>query len=459
MTKEVSFIRFRSTPIAGCAMPSTLVRSRGLVFLVIFVAVRVPLAHGQEMLRLGTPEVPHTPTVMRLTLEEARAQALANNKEINLARLNALEKHYETGATRTLYLPRIIGSIAYLRFDEDLGKVVTVPQRKLGPIAIGGNTVVASLVNQNTTISGVTVLQPITKLITIHAAVQIAQADENIAHAQLEKGSRDLASGITQVYYGLLGLQQLEHAIGLQLAFGKKLEAVQPNPLLRLQIIKGEQGLLEVKGKVAELTDQLAFLLNVPPCTSFDLVEPLPMPLPVTCAGEAVQLALSNNPQLQEAEHTIVKAHNALKIARADFLPDLNIMGGAYNQHATEIIQENFSFVGVVATYSFEWGKKIKVKRQRETQVDMAHQNLQVTMDKVAQEVRKAYCDYDQAQQSLRLAKESVAAYQAVAKAAQDPVASATAQANTAQAELTVIQEELNYRVAHAKLLGAMGQP
>ena len=52
----------------------------------------------------------------------------------------------------------------------------------------------------------------ITKLIAVSAAVDLARADEGVAAAQLDKGTRDLLSGVAQAYYGLLAAKRKAHA-------------------------------------------------------------------------------------------------------------------------------------------------------------------------------------------------------------------------------------------------------
>ena len=42
----------------------------------------------------------------------------------------------------------------------------------------------------------------------------------------------------------------------------------------------------------------------------------------------------------------------------------------------------------------FEWNKKKDLIHQRETQIAMAHQNVQVTADKVRLDARKAYLSF-----------------------------------------------------------------
>src|SRR5262249_10285264 len=150
--------------------------------------------------------------------------------------------------------------------------------------------------------------QPITKLIAVHAAVQIARADEITAHAQLDKGTRDLLSGVTQAYQGLLGAQRIQTALELQVKLLDQLLSAKPAPELRIGLLEARQGLLQVRGQVRELTEQLNDLLGLPACTVLELVDPVPAPLPVLCADDAVQLALADNPDVVAAEQGIAKA-------------------------------------------------------------------------------------------------------------------------------------------------------
>src|SRR5262249_45398983 len=151
----------------------------------------------------------------------------------------------------------------------------------------------------------------------------------------------------------------------------------------------------QVRGQVRQLTEQLNGLLDLPPCTVLVLVE-LPLsPVPVHCSEEAGDWAVAPSPEVREAEQGVAKAHSALKVARMDYLPDVNVIGGVANQTFANYIQDNFSYVGVTASYTFwDWGKRKQVRRQRETQIALAQQNVQVTADKVRQETQKAYGEF-----------------------------------------------------------------
>jgi outer membrane protein len=393
-----------------------------------------------------------------LTLDEARNLAVASNKSIALAQLNVIEKQHVANAARKDYLPKALGSVTYFHFNQDLGSVVTVDRGKLGILAPGVSTFSAAVLNQDSALSTVMLAQPITKLIAVNAAVQIARADQAVAQAKLDKGIRDLISGVSQAYYGLLGAQRIQAALDLQVNMLQQILAAKPSPELKIGLLEAQQGLLQVRGQVQELTDQLNTLIGSPPDTRLELVDPVPADLPVHSPEEAAQLALTGNLEVREAEQSIAQAEAALRVANMAYIPDVNVVGGYANQTAANYIQPNIGYVGVTANYTFwDWGKRKDLKRQRETDIALARQNVLVTMEKVQSEARKAYGTFDQARSALKLAGEIVEARQEAEKAATG-VAAFQAKGDTAKAQLEAMKAEITYRVAYADLAGIINR-
>ena len=97
------------------------------------------------------------------------------------------------------------------------------------------------------------------------------------------------------------------------------------------------------------------------------------------------------------------------------------------------------------------------MRRQRQTDITLAHQNLQATREKVGLEARKAFGAFEQAAEAYRLAGEMVTARKEAEKAATTPAAVLEAKQATAKAELELMKAEIAYRVAHAQLLAAVG--
>src|SRR5262245_25786596 len=187
-----------------------------------------------------TPPVPQQ-NVYHLTLEDAKQRALATSKGLGLANLGIQEKREATAAARTDYLPKVLGSDLYFHFNSNLGEILTVRRGRFGILPVGTRTVAVRGVNQDANLLSLTLFQPITKLIAVNAAVKIARADEEIAQAQLAKGTRELLSGVAQAYYGLHAAQRIETALRLQANYAEQLSQSALSPEVRVAVIETRQ--------------------------------------------------------------------------------------------------------------------------------------------------------------------------------------------------------------------------
>ncbi len=177
---------------------------------------------GGESAQLGAEEPASisppwnvAPTTLRLTLQEAKERALANNKLLNLATLNAESKAFAIKAARADYFPKVAGSAVYLHFNDDLGTVLATQGRTVtGPlgrplVTFPATAVDVAVLNQDSSFANIGAVQPLTDLLKVRQGVKIAQADQGIAQAQLEQGIRKVASGVEQLYWGLLAVRRI----------------------------------------------------------------------------------------------------------------------------------------------------------------------------------------------------------------------------------------------------------
>ena len=404
------------------------------------------------------------PATMRLTLDEAKGRVLSNSKLLNLAAENVRSKEYATRAAQATYFPQIIGQSVYMHFNDDLGTVLTTQGRTVrGPrgrplVTFPSTTINLPVVNQDTALNTIAVVQPITDLLKVRQGVKIARADEQIAQAQLEKGTRELLSGVEQLYWGLLAAERIRG--GAQAAVAGVEPLARTGSLeARTALVEGKQGLLEVSNQIADLQEQLAILLDVPTCTQFELVEP-PLPAaPVTCADEAVALALAASPDIREAEQNICKARAAVCAAKLDYVPSIAAVGGYSNQTMADYIQPNIGFVGVMGTYTFvDWGKRRNTIRERDTFVAMATLKLQQTQDDVRKNALKAFREYEQSREALKLAGELVGVSTEADKAATAPAAKFKAGKELMDAQVNAVKADLAHRTAHVKLMSIIGR-
>ncbi len=396
--------------------------------------------------------------MIRLSLDEAKGRALALNRELTLARLGVQEKSIGISAARADYFPKILGNVSYFHFNDSLGSVLTASRGRFGILPTGSVVRNVTILNQDSTLGAFTVAQPITKLILVNAAVKLAKADATIAQATLDKGTRDLLSGVAQAFYGLQGARQVEGALAMQAGYLAQAVQADPKPEVRVALIEVQQGLLLARCRRADLNEQLDNLLCYPAGTMLMPDDPLPPAVPVQSADDAARMALACNPEVIEARATLERAKAGLQAANEEFLPDLLVFGSYFNQTAVPTIQQNIGAIGVTGSYTFvDWGKRRKVKFQGETQIAQARLNIQATTDKVVLEARRAFLEYEQSQQALALAGDMARARADTEAGLKDPAALQVAKAATAKAGLDQLQAEIAYRVASAKLAGAIG--
>jgi outer membrane protein TolC len=409
------------------------------------------------------PGVP--PTAVRITLEEAKQRVLANNKLLNLAALNVEAKGYAIRAARANYFPQVTGSVMYLRFNDDLGTVITGGGRTVsGPkgtplVTFPTFAVSENVLNQNTTFVNLMAAQPITDLLKVRQGVKLARADQGIAQAQLEKGIRDLASGVEQLYWGLLAARRIQ-AGAVEGVRGAELLAKTKLLEARIALVEARQGLQLVNQQIADLQEKLNGLLDLPLCTPLELVEPPVPEVPYRCADDVVGRALAASPEIREAQQTIAKAEAGVCAGRLDYVPSIAVIGGYLNQTAADYIQPNIGYVGVVGSYTFvDWGKRRNVLRERQTLLAMAHGKLNQTQDDVRQKAAKAFRDLGDSRENLTTAQELSALRREAVKQATTPAAFTNptallkASKESAEAEVALIKSDLAYRQAYVELM------
>jgi outer membrane protein TolC len=401
---------------------------------------------------------------MRLTLDEIKQRVLADNKLLQLAARNVQSKGYATRAAQALYFPQVVGSEIFFHFNDNLGTVLTLGGHKVTgprgvPFAIPSTVVNVSVLNENSSLTTISAVQPITDLLKVRQGVRIAQADEQIAQAQMDKGAMELSSGVEQLFWGLWAAQRIRDGF---IAAGPALDAAAKTGALeaRMAAIEGAQALQEATNQIADLQEQLAILLNVPTCTQFELVEP-PLPAaPVRCADEAVALALGSSPEIREADQTIAKAHAAVRAAKLDYIPSVAVTGGFANQTFADYIQPDIGYVGIMGSYTFiDWGKRRNTIRERDELVAMAGLKADQTRDDVRQKALKAYREYEQTQMALKLAGELVPLRGEAQKAAATPHDKITAAKDSMTAQVDLVKADLSHRIAYVKLMNLIGHP
>jgi outer membrane protein TolC len=313
------------------------------------------------------------------------------------------------------------------------------------------------VINEDTALNTIAVVQPVTDLLKVRQGVKLARADQGIAQAQMEKGTRELLAGAEQLFWGILAAQRIRAGMVAGSAGVEEL-AKTGNVEARTALVQGQQALQEVNAQITDLTQQLNVLIDLPLCTRLELIaSPLPV-APLKCADEAVALAVQSSPEIREAEENVNKARAAVAAAKLDYVPSIAVVGGYSNQTLADYIQPNIGFVGVMGTYTFiDWGKRRNTIREREQLIAMATLKVQQTEAEVAQKALKAFQDYEQSAGALQLAEQLVGLRKESLKtaAAADQL---KAGKDLLTAEVDAVKADLNQRIAYVKLMSLIGR-
>ena len=395
-----------------------------------------------------------------LTLQEAQEKAApAGNPMVRLGQLSVEVARQTRLGTLSTFFPQIASTFENMHFNKFMGEEISVT----GPL---GNTRSASLplLGENQTLFAVTVTQPITPLFQLKELYKINLADENIARAKAGMPVSETASKVEKAYYELLVAQRQQAFAKLKAKETENKWLVASNSVVPVAPGRDDEELIETSNtlaiattKVQELTASLNEMLGWRPDTELQLVAPDPRFEEITLR-EATDKALAANPEVIEAEQTVIKARSAATIQKLAYVPTVAVMGGyAYNNQVVPLLPRDFSFVGIVATYNvFDFGKREHTIKGANAQAEMAEIALQLTKAKVAAAVKTSHFELERSRQLSELTRRLGSAIQ-LQKAAYDESSSEILAAKKAKVEAEMFQADLDYRQALAKLKTLMG--
>jgi outer membrane protein TolC len=368
------------------------------------------------------------PHVQRITLTEAKAKA-GTAPAADLAQLSIEAAKYHRQAVQADYFPKIDAGFENLHFNKFMGQTIQLIRRSAG----------VPLLGKDQTAVYVNLTQPVTPVFKIKQAVNIARADEVIASAKAAQAIAQVETKVERIYFALLIAQRKQ-----------TLAEINTQMAGRPSLMEAGKDLVTARSEVAELTRSLNALLGFEPDTELELTAPEPV-IETISEREATQQALANNPEIVEAEQTVVKARAATKLSKLDYVPEVAVVGGYFNQNAIPPLPQDFSYIGVIASLNlFDFGKREKIASERKTQLAMAEAGVDLVKAKVAASAQKAFLDLQRTRKIRDLTRQLAMTYQATTVSYQD--VGLTAKADRAKAEEDMFQAELEYREAYAQL-------
>ncbi len=403
----------------------------------------------------------------RWPLDTLRARAVSNNKSLLMAEQNKVAAHYTHKSATTNFLPKVSGTVAYMYTSRELSLLSDNQKQTLSNIGTGLSAMVPDLAplapklnaagsglvdalhtdTRNAGVMAVMLTQPIYMGGKIRAYNKITEYAEQAAGTMYDKTLQDIIVEVDDAYWNLVALHSKKKLAESYKALVDKLESDVEQLVKEGMATKSD--LLSVKVKVNEAGVTLIQVnngielsrMNLCRICGLDMNQPIEVEddidhkaqsaeaignagLADQTADNLVQQAESNRKELQALNLKNKIYDEKIKLARAEYLPKLALMGGymASNPSVFNSFEHRLKGmwnVGVTLNVPIlTWGDrsyKVKaakaeacmhryeteeVKEKIELQVNQCLQKLQESLERYQTTLRSV----DEAEENLRYA-------------------------------------------------------
>lgn len=420
--------------------------------LVLFPVLPTTQAHAQRV----------------LTLDECRALALDNNKQMQVSRVQQSIAENQRKSARTKYLPRVsaLGAYEYtsrgislLNKDQkallsNLGGVFTtaieheVAKLPLDPAKLqelsemaapyvsaaqgtvnhlGESLNDALQANNHNTFAGSIILtQPLYMGGAISTLNRVADLKEELAANTLEARRQSTLYKIDNIYWQVVSLRHKQSLAESYLDLVKKLDRDVEKMTEAGLTTRGDK--LSVQVRVNEAEMALAKVIDGLSLTKMLLCQLCGLPLeePIELADERADeiaapaalptaVGIDNRPELRLLQNAIDLTHQEVNLLKAENRPQVSLMGGyaVTNPNAFNGVQHRFGgfwHVGLqVRIPIWNWGDvKYKVQAAKDA-TTVANLELEDTREKIELQVSQNRFRVSEANKNLALAKSNIA--------------------------------------------------
>jgi outer membrane protein TolC len=429
--------------------------------------------------QLGAQET-KLPAARRITLDEAMQLALKHNHIVRIAGYQVEEKQHAKDIARSAYFPILRNDSTVLNVSDS--QFIGIPAGALGTVdgtPIPGRSVVLNQGGHTFVTSGTSLTQPLSELLKIKPANDIAAAEVTATRGKARQAENAVALRVHQLYYRVLIAQAHREAVQARIQASEtlqseRLEQVRSGSVLEEEAIESRAGALEAKQdllatelQLSDLTMQLDDAIGLPLTTALTLDAGV-RPVGASCEREeCVRAALESHPEVVEARAEIEKASAAVRLARREYLPNVEGFARYSYQNNVPFLARNFGTFGVHLGYDlFDGGRRNAAIGEHRVQLAQAQENLARVKEEIELRVQTAYNKLERTRQMVKVADELLAlraesrrvfAQQMQQGAALRSQAEAAA-ARELDARTLVLQSQLEYIQARDEMTEAMGQ-
>jgi outer membrane protein TolC len=351
-----------------------------------------------------------------LTLEEAVALALRENREVKVSRLELDKFADRLAVAKTHRLPQFNFSVLAVQlldtidFDFKKGDLGTLPG--IGPVPSADINVtnprrLAFYLNGGA-------FQPLSQQYRLSLVDKKIKTGREIAREELRGKQQEITSNVKKAYYAVLQSQSALQSVEQTLKLYNELDRVTDSFVIEQTALKADS--LEVKTRVQKIVyelmtlrdqledqkEKLNNLMGRDIGTEFR-VRPVPeltryeVDLPA-----ARNLALAQRPEVKEAQLKVPASAYDRRIKKSEYIPDLSFGVGYIAPQNVRLLPATIVYAGFLLTWEpYDWGRKSHEMSERSKAIKQAETGLSETQNQVLIEVGDKFRKLRQSRQML----------------------------------------------------------
>jgi outer membrane protein TolC len=374
-----------------------------LLLALIFAALSMPAASAQT-----------------LSLEEAIALGLENNRTVANAALQVEKADHDTANARSYRLPSFKvetqGSQLLKPIDVSFDRGVFGEFPGIGPVP-ATDTIIRTPARLNFLVTA-EAQQPLTQLIKVNLNVHLSAAAKEYQREQLRDARLGLVDEIRRVYYAigqtraaldaniknLALLQELNRVVAMRVSQQVALKA--DSLSVQQRIAQADVTNVSLRHALASQQEQLNQLIGRDIRTTFDVVDLPETTIEQIDLATAQGRAIESRPDVRAARVKLEQAELSRRLARADFLPDVGLalsyispinVDGAPRQIATAAIQASWE--------PWDWGRKGRAVASKDIEIHQARNGVRDTEERALLEINSRFRKLEEMRVQLRAAR------------------------------------------------------
>ena len=377
-----------------------------MLFLMFAVAAPAMLQAQQH------PASPPDTGAPLLTLDDAVSLALKNNRLVKNSSLEAEKYDFRVSTIRSRRLPQfqfaVLGGELLNSFDFTFPAGVFGTYPGIGRVPATNSKVHTPGQFNAYTTAGVD--EPLTQQYKIHLGIRATELGRDIAREGVRAERQKIAAQVRSSYFQLVATQAsvdaareavrtLQEAQRVTAQYEEQKTVLHADALdVDARLAKARYELSVAENGMATQQENLNQLLGRDVETPFR-VDPMPQESTSDLSlAAAREQARENRPEYRQAQLEEKQAGYDLRLAKAEYLPDLSLHLVYQGITNVQVLPANVTTAGFLLTWEpFDWGRKRNNVREKANEVQQARNGATETGSRIEVEVGAKYREWQEA--------------------------------------------------------------